>query len=408
MVDRHCFRRILALCLILIVVLSAHRVGILAQSTELSNDNGVAEWSHPWLARSNRIIGAVLTPRPDLTYPIQVSAVKVILHRYDGANDSVTLRAHVYAISGGMPGRRLGSSVPTTITTFWPDWVSIHVDSSNVILDSPTPFMVAIEFIDAPADSTPATLTDTVDGIDVGKNFFSLDGGATWTEHYDLYTDPELIGHNMIRALVRDNARHTIYLPGIARNWSPSTPTRTPTPTATSTPTLTPTPTSTSTPTATPTATSTPVPSLPCLFVLGHGLGSALPPRYAGCGPTTGSISIVPEFSGSGAVIGIEYTIRENDQITYRASIDIQRESNGRIRSYNGTVLKPGAFAFTQTITNRYNVYGGLEGADVIKVADGGGQYDMEIIKYCPLPTENLVGYKVRYNGQTTSVGICY
>ncbi len=426
MVKKKYIECLVALSLIGMIVFCTQLASVNAALMQLSNDNGTAEFYHPWMSSSGNIIGAVLTPNPDWSYPIQVDSVQFMLHRLPEETDHARVRVRVYSISNGEPGTLLGSSAPTTITTFWPNWASVSLASANITLSSPDPFMAAFEFIDATPDLTPTMLTDTQNDIPTGKNFYSLDGGATWTEHYDFFTEgPQNLGYNMIRA--------TVDVPP-----APATATSTGTPTPTSTSTSTPTPTDvpppepteweiylpgtmkswfppipTATPTPTSTPTSTPIPpqepNIPCLVVVGKDLPpeQPLPSVIAGC--VTGTPTIKWRYDSRGAFIGFDLTIKDSGVIIYEASIDIQRATNGRIMSYGGTVSGDGFPDFTENIVNKYNTQGGLVGADVNKVYTASGDaYTMEITQFCPMATANmLTGYKVRVNGQEITIGIC-
>jgi hypothetical protein len=385
-----------------------HLTSARAALLQLRNDNGTAEGYHSQWQGGN-IIGTVLTPNPAWSYPVKVNSVEFMLHRFTGAASSATVRARIYSVVGGVPGALLGSSAPTTINTFYPTWASISLTSANITLSSPAPFMVAIEYTTGISGSVPSTLTDNQNNIATGKNFYSLNGGATWIDHYNFWAEPGNVGYNMIRATMD----YTLPL--------------TSTPTPTPTPTLTPTPTPTHTPTPQPTTewkiylpfiaknwsppTPPPTPVLPtdnfpCLEVItGPPNGIIFPGCVTGRG---GPRRIVWRYdSQTGAINGFDDTFEDNQGVVfYRASIDIQRSPIGQITSYNGTVSGDTFPSFTEIIVNKYNGAGGLIGADVVKTYTGGFQFQMEITKFC------TAGYRVRvfappYNGQEVIVGIC-
>jgi hypothetical protein len=288
-------------------------------------------------------------------------------------------------VVGGVPSTLLGSSAPTTINTFYPNWASINLTSANITLSSPASFMVAIEYVTGSSGSTPAILMDGQSNIATGKNYFSLNGGVTWIEHYSFWQGPGSVGHNMIRATINNTsqspAEYKVYLPGISINWSPPPPPSPP-----------------------------PPGNIPCLFVIGQELAGQPLPLYAGCTPQAGtSLVITPHYNSQGALIGLDYILRgDQNTIVYQAKIDIQRKSNGQIKSYGGEISGKNFPTFTESITNNYNSQGGLIGADdVTKMYGGGFQYKMDIRRYCPNAIGPLTGYKVKYNTQQTIIGAC-
>jgi len=456
MVETKRIKYLLASSLIWLIFFCTQLANVNAELMQLSNDNGTAEYYCPWLTRGN-IFGAVLTPNLDWSYPIQVDSVEFLLYQFPDAASSATVRVHVYSTIDGEPDALLGSSAPTIITTFWPTWASISLASADVTLSSPEPLMVAVEYTAGTSGSIPSLLTDTRDNIATGKNFYSLDSGVTWYEHYDFWQVPEDNGYNMIRATVNvlpapatDTPTFTptptststatptttptptststtippespeewkIYFPGVAKSWSPpSVPTPVPT-TPTSTATRMPTPTSTATRTPTPTDTPTPIPTptnIPCLLVLAQKIGS-----YGGfkilLGCVTGELSCTTTWRydpTTGAINGFDLAC-ENGQgaIIYQASIDIQRDQFGRIRSYGGTVSGPDFPAFTETIVNEYDQFGKVARADVTKVYTASGDtYTMDLTP-CWLG-DSWSGYRVKvwgggYDGEELIVGNC-
>jgi len=347
----------LALC----VVLCAQLPSVRAELMQLSNDSGTVEYySGAWEAGD--AIGAVLTPSPDWSYPIQVDSVEFLLHQFPEAASQARVRVRVYSTVNGKPDELLGVSASTDITTFWPAWASISLDSASIILSSPDPFMVAVEYVAGETGTIPSTLTDSQDGIAEDRNFYSPDGGATWVEHYDWHSGgdgPAYVGYNMIRATVDVPTESRIYLASVARNWSPPTPT--------STPTLPPPPDAS---------------DLPCLYAVNWWRRDSFP--YD--------------------IIHSTYTP------TCLAATEVDRDDTydgtGRWTRYQATVQRQGRPDFDMVATYVFNYAGGVEGANVVKTYGGGYQYEMKITRFCP-KVGQLTGYRVRINGQETTVGIC-
>jgi hypothetical protein len=358
MVETKCINYVLLLGLVLFIIFCTQLTSVSAESMQLSNDNGEAEYYHTWEAGD--VIGAVLTPSPDWSYPIQVDSVEFLLFQFSGAASHARVRVRVYSTVNGKPGELLGDSEPTDVTTFWPTWASISLDSANITLSSPDPFMVAVEYVAGETGSIPSMLTDSQNNIAADRNFYSPDGGTTWIEHYDWHSDgvvPEDIGYNMVRATVDIPAK--IYLGAVMKNWSPPPPTPSPTP------------------------PSPPDPSdLPCLYAVNWWRRDSFP------------YDII--FS------------------TYRplclAATEVVREDTfdgtGRWIRYQATVKRQDKPDFDMDATYVFNDAGGVEGANVVKTYVGGYEYQMEITRFCPKVGE-LTGYRVQINGQETTVGIC-
>ncbi len=79
---------------------------------------------------------------------------------------------------------------------------------------------------------------------------------------------------------------------------------------------------------------------------------------------------------------------------------------NGSWTGYHATVTRQDKQNFDMDATYTLNSGGGVEGADVVKNYAEGSQYQMEIVQFCPTVGE-LRGYRVRVDGQLTTVGIC-
>lgn len=342
-----------AFSLILLILASAP-ASLYADSMQLSNDNGTAEYQHPQLAGSGSTFGTVVTPIPDWSScPVQVESVELMLLKLDGGASSATVRAHIYSITDGQPDKLLGSSASTIITTFWPNWASISLGLANITLPPTEPFMVAFEYVNATPNSSPALLTDTQDSIPVAKNFYSFDAGASWTEHYDFWTVPEAIGYNMVRVTVNDTPDCDAYLPSVLRNWAPL-------------------------PTPPPPDSS----ELSCLYALNWWRNPSPP-----------------------------YNIIRSDYIPpCLKATDIHVEhiidNIGRQTAYIANVKRLGEPDFDMRADYIFNNQGGVEGADVTKTYVGGNKYQMRITQFCP-KVGQLVGYKVRVNSQEIIVGNC-
>jgi hypothetical protein len=184
----------------------------------------------------------------------------------------------------------------------------------------------------------------------------------------------------------QSTVQHMIYLPAIARNWSPPPPTATP----------------------------VPGPADPCLVVFGEETPSSPPPFVVGCAPTSGRppVEAWRRDPRSGAYIGFDTTFKDNQGgILYSCSIDIQRRADGRLLSYSGTCNGKDMTAFNQSVTNRYDRYGGLLGANAAKTHADGYSYQLEITRYCPT-ARDATGYAVKvfappYNGEEAPRGTC-
>jgi len=195
----------------------------IAAQVQLLNDNNTAD-SMSTLTQAGEVYGAALTPDATM-YPVRVLSVEFALFRLPDSAASVDVRVCIYAMKNGVPDTQLGCSVSTTVTTFYPTFVSISLPS-EIILNSPDSFMAAVEYITGAVGTTPSTLRDSNTSIPQGKNFFSIDGGSTWYEHYDFWTEPDQVGYNMIRATVDTNYLpiETINLPLVLNNWQPFPP----------------------------------------------------------------------------------------------------------------------------------------------------------------------------------------
>ncbi len=247
---RSLMNRRIVLILLFLLSLAAGLFGLRwaqAAQVQLKNDTGVPRGESNYA--EGDVVGAVLEGTAD-QYPLRIDEINFALARLvprpgEDTDTEAILQARVYALDGigGKPGTLLGQSEVITITTatdFSAHWYTITLSSLNIVIPS-GPFLVAVAYRGGVMDRAPSTITDDSQSIPVGKNYYSENDGREWFDHYDWWTAPEMVGFNMIRAVVETN------LP-------------TPTPTATSTPTRT--PTATPTPTASPTSTRTPTPTV--------------------------------------------------------------------------------------------------------------------------------------------------
>jgi hypothetical protein len=85
---------VLLLSLTLFILFCAQLASVSAESMQLSNDNGEVEYYHAW--KAGDVIGAVLTPSPDWSYPIQVDSVEFLLHQFSGAASYARVRVRVF------------------------------------------------------------------------------------------------------------------------------------------------------------------------------------------------------------------------------------------------------------------------------------------------------------------------
>lgn len=79
----------------------------------------------------------------------------------------------------------------------------------------------------------------------------------------------------------------------------------------------------------------------------------------------------------------------------------------GRQTGYHATIERQSQPDFEMDVTYLFNTGGGVTGANVTKTYQSGEQYQMIITKFCPTVGQ-LVGYKVNYEGQEKSVGSCF
>lgn len=194
---------------------------VTADTVQLKNDNGEAGGYTEGI-RIDWVFGSVLQAA-DTQYPLRVLSVDFTLYRFQNAAESAQIRAVVFSVGAdGKPDTLIARSETRTVTTFYPNWVSIPLTDTQIYLTGSAPFLVGVEYVTGASGANPSVLLDSSENIPAGRNFYSQTGGRSWSEHYEWWVDPEGIGYNMVRATVETNL--------------------TPEPTWTSTFTLTPTP----------------------------------------------------------------------------------------------------------------------------------------------------------------------
>ena len=194
---------------------------VTATTVQLQNDNGEAA-GYSGTISSCRVFGSVLQASAD-QYPLRLLSVDFTLYRdFAGAASSAQVRAVVYSIGAdGYPDIMLAHTQPVTITTFYPEWVSIPLTHTYLFMTDSDPFLVGVEYVDGAEGTVPSILMDSSTAIPTNRNFYSQDCGDSWVEHYDWWADPSNVGYNMIRATVETNAT---LIPGLtARGALPGT-----------------------------------------------------------------------------------------------------------------------------------------------------------------------------------------
>jgi hypothetical protein len=137
-----------------------------------------------------------------LQHPLTIQSIDCYLTRFISSTEMVQLRGHVYALSDGRPGALLGSSAPYTVTlpANHAQWVNLPL-ASVIRLDSPQPFLVAVEYVGGTQGETPSVINDISTDIPHGSCYYQADPGV-WTEHYALWARPSEVGYSIIRAWV--------------------------------------------------------------------------------------------------------------------------------------------------------------------------------------------------------------
>ena len=162
---------------------------------ELLNDNNtVAGYGSFWS------VGDMVAASLDSgvgTYPVTLQNLKVILYDFGGVG-SADINLHVFESNSGVPGSEIYSTGSFTNTTFYPNWIDIDISGEGITASSS--FFVAVEFTSGNAGSIPSHLTDSQTNIESGKNYYYY--GGNWLEHSSLWTYPDQVGYNMLRAVV--------------------------------------------------------------------------------------------------------------------------------------------------------------------------------------------------------------
>lgn len=176
---------------------------------DVQNDNNVASaFFDGWQAGD--VVAAMFYP--DATdYPVQVEQAVFWLYDFASAG-SVTVRVRVYAVRPNLQMTLLALTDPFVVsgTGFFPNAVVVDLSGADIFIHAPDRLLIGVEYVDGVAGSTPSILTDSSTNIVAERNFYSLDGGGSWYEHYEFWPtvggDPAATGYNMIRASVRTNA----------------------------------------------------------------------------------------------------------------------------------------------------------------------------------------------------------
>jgi YVTN family beta-propeller protein len=215
-------RVLLAVIFSFLLVTSLFLWIVAAGLTLLRNDSGLADgYFSGWDIGYE--VGSVLSPESD-QYPFRIDTVYFLLYRFHDAASSAGVRARIHPMANGVPGTTpLASSAPVTITTFfYPHWASIDMSEANVIIPAPESFLVAIEYLDGVTGTIPSTLMDNATNIPAGRNFYSSDSGNSWIEHYDWWSDPTNVGHNMIRVTGQPQYSGTPdpHVPDLSGDWT--------------------------------------------------------------------------------------------------------------------------------------------------------------------------------------------
>ena len=170
---------------------------------------------------------------------------------------------------------------------------------------------------------------------------------------------PAGVGYQLQVSIEDHSTGWQIYLPGVMRNWSPSSPPPPPPP---------------------PTFDSV---EITCLYALNWWRRDS--PPYD--------------------IIRSSYP----PPCLMATKVDVKHIINsiGRQTGYEAIVERPGKPNFEMDVTYLFNSGGGVTGANVAKTYESGEQYQMIITKFCPTIGQ-LVGYKMDYEGQEISVGNCF
>ncbi|NLG49301.1 MAG: DNRLRE domain-containing protein, partial [Chloroflexi bacterium] len=191
-------------------------VAALAASTSSSDvllqaDSGISfGFSNRWAAGDR--LGVVLRAS-DLQYPLTIKSVEGYVtwwhFQAQQSNDTVRMRAHIYAVNGGVPTTLLGSSEEVLIDlsggnpqNWVRKWQAFPL-TTPVVLETPKPFLAVVEYVSGTEGSAPSVVIDVSTDIPTGRCFFKS-GGGEWLEHYDMpWLNPAEVGYQMIRARVQ-------------------------------------------------------------------------------------------------------------------------------------------------------------------------------------------------------------
>jgi len=168
---------------------------------EIARDSGTADGYYP-AYKSGDGVGIVLEAPAEM-YPIRPVAVRAMFFPV-GVSGSVTVKPHIYAVSGGVPGSLLAEGTAQIVTVFYPDWASVDISTAGLVLNSPQPVLVVIRYEGGTANNTASVMLDDAANIPIGANFYDV--GMGWVEHYDHWGDSENTGYNMIRLMAQTNA----------------------------------------------------------------------------------------------------------------------------------------------------------------------------------------------------------
>jgi len=185
----------------------------------IRNDNGaVASAFNGW--RAGYMAASIFYP-DSMTYPIQVKTGTFWLYNFAGVS-SVTVRIRLYAVTPDMRLTLLAITSPFAITSpwFYPNSITVDFSGANILIHSPDNFMVAVEYMDGSAGSTPSIINDSSTNIPTYRNIYSPDGGANWYDHYGFWPafgiNPATKGHNLIRASIQTNVPIPLPVQGIS------------------------------------------------------------------------------------------------------------------------------------------------------------------------------------------------
>lgn len=170
----------------------------------LACDSGIAYSYHDGWAAGDR--AGVRLQAAAVEYPLTIRSVSAYVgclpaDVFFGAAQSVLLRAHIYALSGDLPGALLGSSPDALVNLGGIDcqgWVSFDLSAAQITLAQPQPFLAVVEYLSGLAGQTPSLLGDVSSDIPAGQCFYYRQG--IWNEHYAFWQSGRDTGYSMIRA----------------------------------------------------------------------------------------------------------------------------------------------------------------------------------------------------------------